>query len=167
MTVLSPSITICCAMLACAAAASVRAGDASVTAFSEHCFSPLMTAERAAERFAGLRYDFYDLDPFSAANAPSAPSGRAVTAGADRRCEIAFDGAAVDAGAAAVLEALEREGITTPADVPPDFPRAAGAEVVAARFLNPRRIAVVQIGTRPGPNGVETFLNVERLEPLP
>ncbi|MEO0938184.1 MAG: succinyl-CoA synthetase subunit beta [Pseudomonadota bacterium] len=140
--------------------------DPAVDAFAAHCFSPLMTAARAAEVFSGLRYDFYDLDPLVAANAPSAPSGRAVTQGTDRRCELAFDGDAVALGAAAVLEALEREGITAPADVPPDFPRAAGAKVVAARFLNPRRIAVVQIGTRPGPNGIETFLNVERLEPL-
>jgi hypothetical protein len=26
-------------------------------------------------------------------------------------------------------------------------------------------VAVVHVGTRPGPNGIETFLNVERLMP--
>lgn len=147
-------------------AGSVTAEPA-IKAFAAHCFSPVMTAERAAEVFAGLRYDFYDLDPFSAANVPSAPTGRAITPGTDRRCEVTFDGAAVAAGEASVLDALDREGITRGAEVPIDFPLIDGAEVVAARFLNPRRIAVVQIGTRAGPIGVETFLNVERLEPLP
>ncbi|MEL7099786.1 MAG: succinyl-CoA synthetase subunit beta [Pseudomonadota bacterium] len=141
--------------------------EPAIAAFAAHCFSPLMTSERAGTVFAGLRYDFYDLDPFSAANARSSPTGRAVTPGTDRRCEVAFDGAAVRAGETAVLDALEREGITRAAGVPADFPVMDGSDVVAARFLNPRRIAVVQIGTRPGPNGVETFLNVERLEPLP
>jgi hypothetical protein len=40
-----------------------------------------------------------------------------------------------------------------------------GTEFVAARYLNPNRIAVVQVGTRLGPNGIETFINVERLQP--
>lgn len=150
-------------------ASPVAANDMAISAFAENCFSPFLTAERAVAQIAApdIRHDFYDLDPFSAANDVSPPTGRAATPGTDRRCEVAFDGAAVDAARQAVLDALAREGITRMASVPDDFPRAAGAEVVAARFLNPRRIAVVQIGTRPGPNGVETFLNVERLEPLP
>jgi hypothetical protein len=32
-------------------------------------------------------------------------------------------------------------------------------------FYDPNRIAVVQVGTRPGPGGIETFINVERLQP--
>ena len=66
---------------------------------------------------------------------------------------------------AAVLMGLEREGILTEAAVPEAFPAQSGTALIAARYLNPNRIAVVQVGTRPGPNGIETFINVERLEP--
>ena len=41
--------------------------------------------------------------------------------------------------------------------------RLSGTSLLGARRLNPRRVAVVHTGTRPGPNGIETFLNVERL----
>jgi hypothetical protein len=134
-------------------------------AFSDHCFTPLLTAETAAERLAPARVDFYDLRPFSSANAVSDPAGRPATPGTDRRCEVAFDGANIDAGVDAVVAGLTREGILTEAEVPAAFPAQPGADFIAARFLNPNRIAVVQVGTRPGPNGIETFINVERLEP--
>jgi hypothetical protein len=134
-------------------------------AFSDHCFNPLLTAETAADRLAPARVDFYDLRPFSSANAVSEPTGRPVTPGTDRRCEVAFDGAHVEAGTEAVLTGLQREGILTEAEVPEAFQPQSGTAVIAARYLNPNRIAVVQVGTRPGPNGIETFINVERLEP--
>ena len=63
--------------------------------------------------------------------------------------------------------ALIQEGLTERLiEVPAGFPVAPGAKIAKAVQLNPDRIAVLQIGTRPGPNGVETFLNVERLIPL-
>ncbi len=139
--------------------------DTAPEAFAAHCFSPLLTAETAAERLAPARVDFYDLRPFSSANEVSEPIGRPVTPGTDRRCEVAFDGAHIEAGTAAVLMGLEREGILTEAAVPEAFPAQSGTALIAARYLNPNRIAVVQVGTRPGPNGIETFINVERLEP--
>ena len=137
-----------------------------MAAFGDHCFSPFLTAERAAEVLPA-RHDFYDLRPFSGSNPVSEPQVRAATPGTDRRCEVAFDGSSVEAAVQTIAAALDREGIRQTADVPADFPVQTGAEFTAARQLNPRRIAVVQVGTRPGPNGLETFMNVERLDPLP
>ncbi|MEM1375362.1 MAG: succinyl-CoA synthetase subunit beta [Pseudomonadota bacterium] len=146
--------------------APVAASETAMDAFAAHCFSPFLTATRAAEVLPD-RHDFYDLRPFRAANPISPAQGRAVTPGTDRRCEVAFDGPAVEAGIAAIATALTREGITRQVDVPEGFDLQHGTQFAAARQLNPRRIAVVQVGTRPGPRGVETFMNVERLTPLP
>jgi hypothetical protein len=134
-------------------------------AFAANCFSPFLTADTAAERLAPARVDFYDLRPLRAGTPVSEPVGRPVTPGTDRRCEVAFDGAHVEDGTHAVRSGLQREGIVTEAAVPAGFPTQPGADFVAARYLNPDRIAVVQVGTRPGPDGIETFINVERLEP--
>lgn len=154
--------------LALAAAPPAAAQQAALTAFADHCFSPYLTADTAQSNIAapGLRLDFYDLKPFSAA-APSPALGRPATPGTDRRCEIAFDGDHGDRAAETAVAALGSEGITTPADLPPTHVEAAlpGTTLLAARFLNPSRIAVVHTGTRPGPNGPETFLTVERLTP--
>ncbi|MEL6915158.1 MAG: succinyl-CoA synthetase subunit beta [Pseudomonadota bacterium] len=147
-------------------AGTAAASEAALQAFSQHCFSPFLTAARA-DAVLPARHDFYDLRPFRASNPVSPPEGRAATPGTDRRCEVAFDGRAVAAGMETISQALAREGIVTQAPVPAGFPLMAGTEFAAARQLNPRRIAVVQVGTRPGPNGPETFLNVERLDPLP
>ncbi|NNL18663.1 MAG: hypothetical protein HKP37_07990, partial [Boseongicola sp.] len=69
--------------------------------------------------------------------------------------------------AEAAMTALAQEGILTEADLPQTHEGAAtdGTALLAARQLNPRRIAVVHVGTRPGPDGIETFMNVERLRP--
>ncbi len=140
--------------------------QAASRAFADNCYSPYMTAARAAEALAstGARVDFYDLTPFSSV-APSTAVGRAVTPGTDRRCEVAFDGADVAMGIDAATTGLAQEGIVTEAEVPADFTAQPGTEFIAARALNPNRIAVVQVGTQPGPNGIETFINVERLTP--
>ena len=114
---------------------------------------------------AGIRWDFYDLDPFSSA-AVSPVTGRAATPGTDRRCEVSFDGDHVADGEQAVTGELKAEGINTVAEVPELFPAQPGARLVAARQLTPRRVAVVQVGLRNGANGPETFLSVERLHPL-
>lgn len=146
--------------------ASERAIAAS-RSFANNCFNPLMTAGRADQVLAaeGVRVDFYDLDPFSNA-APSPATGRAVTRGSDRRCEVAFDGEHSVLAASAAVAGLAREGITREAPLPDRYTPLRGTALLAARQLNPRRIAVVHVGTRPGPNGVETFLFVERLTPL-
>ena len=138
---------------------------AGITAFASSCFSPRLTADKAAEvfNFANVRHDFYDLDPFTAA-APSPAKGVA-TPGTDRRCEVSFNGDFAQDAVTAVAARLLREGIRTPANVPATHEnlRTKGTALLAARRLNPRKIAVVHVGTRPGPNGIETFLNVERL----
>ncbi|MEM6306018.1 MAG: succinyl-CoA synthetase subunit beta [Pseudomonadota bacterium] len=149
-----------------ACAPMVSLANPALDLFRDNCFSPFLTAAKAQEIFdiPGLRWDFYDLDPFSSA-APSPVTGRAATPGTDRRCEIAFDGDHVVQGEATVLQALTAEGITSEAQVPADFPAQPDAALVAARQLNPRRIAVVQVGLRSGPKGPETYLSVERLTP--
>ncbi|MFO6464814.1 succinyl-CoA synthetase subunit beta [Jannaschia sp. KMU-145] len=134
-------------------------------AFAAHCFSPDLTAARAAQVIepAGARVAFYDLAPFSAAT-PS-PAAGAVTPGTDRRCEVAFDGEYGADAAEVAAAALDAEGIRTEAPVPDSHPAVPGTTLLGARYLNPSRIAVVHTGTRPGPNGPETFLSVERLTP--
>jgi len=157
-----------------AATGPVQAGGPKATAraamalFVENCFSPFMTAEKAARTFAlsGAGYDFYDLDPFSSA-APSPATARAVTPGTDRRCEISFAGTYADQAADAAINALEAEGIDTPALLPAAFTKGDGTTLLAARRLNPRRVAIVHVGTRAGAHGTETFMLVERLLPSP
>ncbi len=154
--------------IAALSASNVGASPAEAArAFAQNCFSPFMTA-RKAERLLGEtggRYDFYDLDPFSNV-APSPAFGlRPATRGTDRRCEVSFDGDHVDMAVELALTGLQAEGIRTEAPVPATHKPRAGTELLAARQLNPRRVAVVHVGTRPGPNGIETFMNVERLTP--
>ena len=148
-----------------AAKVDAESGLFAPQSFADHCFSPFLTADSAAENLPD-RHDFYDLRPFVSSNPVSEPQGRPATPGTDRRCEVAFDGADIEAGIAGVLQGLDQEGIETEAEVPADFPAQPGTQFIEARQLNPNRIAVVQVGTRPGPNGTETFINVERLVPL-
>ena len=147
------------------AEAQSRQTDAThgITAFTENCFSPFLTAEKAADAFnhPNIRYDFYDLDPFTSA-APT-PAKTQATPGTDRRCEVSFDSDFTTEATDPVVAKLDSEGITTPAAVPATHPETPGTAFLAARRLNPEKIAVVHIGTRQGPNGLETFLNVERL----
>ena len=134
-----------------------------ITAFTQHCFSPFLTAEKAAKAFnyPNIRYDFYDLDPFTSA-APT-PAKTSATPGTDRRCEVSFESDFTTEATGPVVAKLVSEGITTPADVPTTHAETPGTAFLAARRLNPEKIAIVHIGTRQGPNGLETYLNVERL----
>lgn len=136
-----------------------------INAFATHCFLPSMTSMRADRLLGrtGARVDFYDLDPFFSRNAASDPNGRAVTQGTDRRCEVAFDGDHRDAAVAGALLGLEQQRIDQPATVPGFYNPTSGTALLAARRLSPIRVAVVHVGTRQGPNGTETFINVERL----
>lgn len=159
-----------CLLLLSAGAAIARSpltdARAGISAFSNHCFSPFLTSEKAAENFgyANVRYDFYDLDPFTNAD-PSPAKDRAATPGTDRRCEVSFAGDYTADAITAVAAGLLHEGITSEVDVP-DTHQALhtdGTVFLAARRLNPQKIAVVHVGTRPGAQGIETFLNVERM----
>ena len=161
-----------CTVGAALCAGSVLAGGeqgtarAAMTLFAENCFSPYLTAGKAARTFAlsGVTHDFYDLDPFSAV-APSPVEGRDLTPGTDRRCEIAFPGAHAENAASVAADALDREGITTATALPAGYAKAHTTTLLAARKLNPRRTAIVHVGTRQGPQGIETFMLVERLTP--
>lgn len=149
----------------CISASAGHASPTAIRAFADNCFSPFMTADKAAKTFAlsGTTYDFYDLAPFSSA-APS-PAQTNITPGTDRRCEIAFPGDHSRMAATAAAEALTSEGITTPAPLPAGFMPTETTTLLAARKLNPRRVAVVHVGTRETPQGTVTFMNVERLRP--
>lgn len=160
-----------CAAMAIMALPAQAQGDgvaaSASEAFARNCFSPFMTAARAEDLLASTsaRVDFYDLDPLS--GGPVSPvMGRAATLGTDRRCEVAYDGDHAELATSAAVAGLEMEGIDTSAPVPDRYQPTEGTALLAARALNPRRIAVVHVGTRPGPNGVETFLFVERMTPL-
>lgn len=136
-------------------------------AFAENCFSPFLTARRAKDAFenTGARYDFYDLKPFSNA-APSPAYGvRPATDGTDRRCEVSFDGNHTAIAVELALAGVARENLNNEVAVPGTHSAQSGTALLAARRLNPRRVAVVHVGTRQGPNGVETFMLVERLKP--
>ena len=148
------------------AAAVTSVPSKAIAGFAGNCFSPFLTADKAAKRLAihGVRTEFYDLDPFSNV-APSPVTGRAANAGTDRRCEVAFDGDHTVQAAKAAVDALQDQGIVTPATVPAFYVATEGTELLAARQLNPRRVAVVHVGTRQGPDGIETFMTVERLTP--
>lgn len=157
---------ICALLLAAPVAADTIPAKAG-RVFAENCFSPFLTARRAEKAFGetGARYDFYDLDPFTNAAPSPAYGPRAATEGTDRRCEVSFDGAHLSVAVELALAGLTRENINTEVPVPKTHKAQAGTELLAARRLNPRRVAVVHVGTRQGPNGVETFMLVERLKP--
>lgn len=139
---------------------------AMLSAFAANCFSPFLTADLAQSNIAstGARLDFLDENPFSSA-APSTTNGRPTTPGTDRRCEVSFDGDYGTAAAEVAVQAARAERILTEAPLPDSHTALPGTTLLAARALNPNRIAVVHTGTRPGPNGPETFLSVERLTP--
>ena len=166
-------IAICAGLgLGAGLGGGVQAGGAAATAraamelFAQHCFSPFLTGEKARRSFAlsGVTHDFYDLAPFSSA-APTPVTGRPATPGTDRRCEIVFDGDHAAPAATAAAGALTREGITAPAPLPASYQDTGTTTLLAARKLNPRRTAIVHVGTREGPRGTETFMLVERLVP--
>lgn len=165
-TIAFACIALAMMTLAAFARSPLTDARAGIAAFSGNCFSPFLTAEKAAENFgyANIRYDFYDLDPFSNV-APSPAKGRASTPETDRRCEVSFNGDYTADAITAVVATLLHEGITTPAALPATHKnlRTDGTALLSARRLNQKKIAVVHVGTRPLAQGVETFLNVERL----
>lgn len=157
----------------CAVPASAQANtgaalaDQAFQAFSDNCLNPrLVQTDLDGLQHQGIKVDFYDLKPFSAPEITPV-TGRVATAGTDRRCEVAFE-ADLGADAAKVaVKALTSERIFTETPLPDTHQNAAlaGTTLLAARKLNPNRIAVVHTGTRPSGNGIETFLMVERLTP--
>ncbi|WP_245749245.1 succinyl-CoA synthetase subunit beta [Jannaschia pohangensis] len=148
-----------------ASAMANPARAAMLDAFATNCFSPFLNAATAEANIAstGARIDYYDLT-FAVVQRTSDTD---ITPGTDRRCEVSFDGDHGADAAEVATNALAAERILTDAPLPATHADAAlpGTTLLAARALNPNRVAVVHTGTRPGPNGVETFLSVERLTP--
>ncbi|MEL7091061.1 MAG: hypothetical protein AAFN94_04930 [Pseudomonadota bacterium] len=147
---------------ACALICSVQVAHAdpiAITAFTEWCFKAGQTASAARanmERTAGaplpFELTFWDssLEP-----APNAPEQ------SERRCEVAFDGAfAPDAIQAVQAKMAMPPVFGTPIPLPKPFESTDATAMIEARELLRGRVAVVEIGTRPGPR---TFIRVDRL----
>lgn len=160
-------IVSCFALFLGSAAPSFATPVDAARAFAQNCFSPFLTARKAQAAFedTGARHDFYDLDPFSNVAPTPAFGLRPATRGTDRRCEVSFDGNHAALAVEFATNGLRAEGLNRDVPVPETHKPVPGTELLAARRLNPRKIAVVHVGTRPGPNGTETFMNVERLSP--
>ncbi|MEM6759270.1 MAG: hypothetical protein AAF601_07295 [Pseudomonadota bacterium] len=139
--------------------ASGAAASPAIAAFTEWCFKAGQTASTARanmERSVGapLPFDltFWDISLETAADAPEQ---------SERRCEVAFDGAhAADAIAAVVAKMAMPPVFGAPVALPKPYARSEHTDMIEARALLRGRIAVVEIGTLPGPR---TFIRVDRL----
>ncbi len=154
---------------AASAGAPPATADLAIGAFADTCTVRGLTPEAAegrmrdfvaAEGGAGLpfRLEFYDIT--------LQPTDLPVTPGTDRRCEVAFPGDHTDPATEALVALMERPPVFgTPIPLPITHSPAPGTAFIEGRQLNPRVAAVVHVGTRETADGLETFMNVERLEP--
>ena len=139
--------------------ASVAGAEPAIPAFPDWCFQAGQTASDARtnmKRTAGaplpFALTFWDS---SLEAAPQAPEY------SERRCEVAFDGAHASEAMRAVTAKMARQpGFGTPIALPKPFARKNTTEMIEARALLRGRVAVVEIGTLPGPR---TFIRVDRL----
>lgn len=132
-----------------------------IDAFTAFCFKAGQTSAQAHANMAGLAGDplpftlsFWDrtLEP-----APGTPDH------VERRCEVAFDGDHAERAVAQVQASMTKPpvfGTSIPLSEP--YAPDSGTAYLDARELLRDRVAVVHIGTRPGP---ETFIRVDRLPP--
>ncbi|WP_299726373.1 hypothetical protein [uncultured Tateyamaria sp.] len=132
-----------------------------IDAFTAYCFKAGQTPAQAHANMADLVGDplpftltFWDktLEP-----APNTP------AYAERRCEVVFDGDhAADAVTKVQAKMAKPPVFGTSIPLTPPFAANDGTAYLDARELLRKRVAVVHIGTRKGP---ETFIRVDRLPP--
>lgn len=167
---------LCIAGFVVIAAGRVVADDGSETAdmaqsaFAAICTNPGQTAQVMEARMRahvanaggmGLPFgtSFYDT---TLGDSPDD-----VTPGTNRRCEVSFPGNHVAAATETLQSAMEGPPVFgTVTEMPEGFGATEGTHFIQARLLNSRGIrAVVHVGTRDGPQGQETFINVERLVP--
>ncbi|MFL4468619.1 hypothetical protein ACERZ8_01545 [Tateyamaria armeniaca] len=156
-----PAGAIWCVALIGHAPFGAASAHPAIDAFTAYCFKAGQTPAQARANMTDLVGDplpftltFWDktLQP-----APGTP------AHAERRCEVAFDG---DHAADAVTEVQAKMatppvfGTSIPLTSP--YEPNAGTAYLDARELLRKRVAVVHIGTRDGP---ETFIRVDRLPP--
>lgn len=158
-------------MIAHMAQATVRPAfaDLAISAFADTCTMRGLTLAEAEARMRALvaeqggtglpfRLDFYDTTLEA--------TDRPVTPGTDRRCEVAFAGNHTTHAIEALLELLAGPpAFGTPIPLPITHSPTPGTTFIEGRQLNTRVAAVVHVGTRETDAGVETFINVERLEP--
>jgi hypothetical protein len=154
---------------AASAVAPPATADLAIGAFADTCTVRGLTLAEAEGRMRdfvaeeggeGLpfRLEFYDIT--------LQPTDLPVTPGTDRRCEVAFPGEHTKPATAALLALMERPpAFGTPIPLPITHSPVHGTAFIEGRQLNPRVAAVVHVGTRETDTGLETFMNVERLEP--
>lgn len=138
--------------------ASAQAHPA-IDAFTAWCFKAGQTPAQARANMAG---DAGDPLPFalsfwdkSLQAAPGTPDH------SERRCEVSFEGDHATEAVAKVQAKMAKPpvfGSSIPLTAP--FAADAGTAYIDARELLRKRVAVVHIGTRAGP---ETFIRVDRL----
>lgn len=139
--------------------AAALAEPVAVKAFTDWCFKAGQTAETARTNMEGtagapLPFDLTFWDT-SLATAPDAP------AHAERRCEVVFDGNfAEQAVMAVMLKMAQAPVFGTPTALPGPYGFTDSTVFIEARALLRGRVAVVEIGTLPGP---QTFIRVDRL----
>lgn len=155
----------------CASAAQTpNVADLAQSAFASVCTNPGQTAAVVDARMRahvagrggnGLPFavDFYDTTLGDVSDT--------ITPGTNRRCEVAFSGNHTDDATQTLLTAMQGPPVFgTITDMPDGFTATDGTHFIQARLLNARGTrAVVHVGTRTGPQGLETFINVERLAP--
>ncbi len=140
------------------------------SAFAAVCTNPFQTAATVEQRMRnhvadqggeGLPFTltFYDTT--------LEDTGADVMPSTDRRCEVAFPGDHTADATQTLLTAMQGPPVFgTVIDMPNGFAATETTHFIQARLLNARGTrAVVHVGTREGPQGQETFINVERLPP--
>lgn len=154
---------------AASAGALPATADLAIGAFSNTCTVRGLTAAAAEGRMRnfvaaqggdGLPFslEFYDVT--------LEPTDLPVTPGTDRRCEVAFPGDHAEPATEALIALMTRPPqFGQPIPLPITHSPGPGTAFIEGRQLNPRVAAVVHVGTRRNAGGLETFMNVERLEP--
>ncbi|MEM7242388.1 MAG: hypothetical protein AAF429_09400 [Pseudomonadota bacterium] len=148
--------------------ADAKLADTAISAFAKYCTQPrqklyriMLRMERHAKEagYASLPFDveFYDTT-LERATIP-------ITPGTNRRCVVTFDGSYAQQAKNAVLAFVERAKFGFETDIPKTHSdaRVSGTELFIARRLQSGPKAVLHVGTSRGANGVQTFINVERL----
>jgi|GEM_PF-1856615 hypothetical protein len=152
-------VSVGLAMMCVGASSSAAVAHPAIDAFTAYCFKAGQTPAQAHANMVGVAgaplpftLTFWDktLEP-----APNTP------AHAERRCEVTFAGEhASDAVMQVQAKMAMRPVFGTSIPLTAPYAPGAGTAYIDARELLRKRVAVVHIGTRKGP---ETFIRVDRL----
>ena len=151
-----------------ASMADAKLAKTAIGAFAEICTKPqqrLFRLTQKMERYAQaagyaslpFEVEFYDTT--------LEPARTKVTKGTNRKCEIRFKGDYAKRASNAVLAFVEtkRFGFETRLPRTHRDARVAGTDLLIARRLQSGPKAVLHTGTITRPNGIYTFITVERL----